>query len=300
MPVVPCGCCRVVQSHSLRATGSGESTDMATGSEHIDAAAEDVALDAELASAMGEGQFFLLYQPTIDLQTNAFVGVEALLRWRSPTRGEVSPDGFLPRLEATGRIVEVGRWVLRTACAHGAAWHAKGYRFSVSVNLSPVQLAQEALIDDVEQALDASGFDPSHLILEFSERTLQGGSAARGLFDRLKQVGVRLAIDDFGADPRGAAPLDGIPIDVVKIDRAFISGLNASEEGADRVRELIELGRTLNVQTVAQGVEDDDQRLRLLGQQVDVGQGFLFSVPHSDVEIDRFLENYAIFSGRPL
>jgi EAL domain-containing protein (putative c-di-GMP-specific phosphodiesterase class I) len=273
---------------------------MATGPDHTDAAADDAALDAELSSAIVEDQFFLLYQPTIDLQTNAFVGVEALLRWRSPTRGDVSPDGFLPRLEATGLIVDVGRWVLRTACAHGAGWHAKGYRFSVSVNLSSIQLSQDALVSDVEHALDASGFDPSHLILEFSGRSLAGGTATRVLFERLKLAGVRLAIDDFGADPRGPAQLDGLPVDVVKIDRTFISGLNTSEEGANRVRELIELGRSLNVQTVAQGVEDDDQRLRLLGQQVDVGQGFLFSVPHTDVEIDRFLEDYAIFSGRPL
>jgi EAL domain-containing protein (putative c-di-GMP-specific phosphodiesterase class I) len=273
---------------------------MATGSELEDATAGDAALDAELTAALDEGQFFLLYQPTIDLQTNAFVGVEALLRWRSPSRGDVRPDGFLPRLEATGLIVDVGRWVLRTACTRGAEWHAKGHRFSVSVNLSAVQLAQSALVVDVEEALGTSGFDPPHLILEFSERALVADEATHDLFVRLKSLGVRLAIDDFGADPRGAAPLDGIPVDVVKIDRTFISGLTTSEEGADRVRELIELGRTLNVQTVAQGVEDDDQRLRLLGQHVDVGQGFLFSVPHTDVEIDRFLEDYAIFSGRPL
>jgi EAL domain-containing protein (putative c-di-GMP-specific phosphodiesterase class I) len=273
---------------------------MATGSELEDAAAGAAALDAELAAGLADGQFFLLYQPTIDLQTNAFVGVEALLRWRSPTRGEVSPDGFLPRLEATGLIVDVGRWVLQTACARGAEWHAKGHRFSVSVNLSSVQLAQRAFVGDVEDALAASGFEPPHLILEFSGRELVADDATRDLFDRLKSLGVRLAIDDFGADPRGAAPLDGIPVDVVKIDRTFISGLTTSEEGADRVRELLELGRTLHVQTVAQGVEDDDQRLRLLGQHVDVGQGFLFSVPHTDVEIDRFLEDYAIFSGRPL
>jgi EAL domain-containing protein (putative c-di-GMP-specific phosphodiesterase class I) len=120
------------------------------------------------------------------------------------------------------------------------------------------------------------------------------------VFDRLKSIGVRLAIDDFGADPRGAVGLKGVPVDVVKIDRRFINGLTTSTEGAEHVHALIELGRSLHVQTVAQGVEDDDQRLRLLGQQVDVGQGFLFSVPHSDVEIDRFLEDYAIFSGRPL
>jgi EAL domain-containing protein (putative c-di-GMP-specific phosphodiesterase class I) len=273
---------------------------MATGPEQHDAATDDVALDAELADAFVHTQFLLLYQPTIDLQTNAFVGVEALLRWRSPTRGDVSPEGFLPRLEATGLIVDVGRWVLDTACARGAEWHARGYRFSVSVNLSPVQLRSDSLADDVEAALARSGFDPAHLILEVSGRTLVGGTETRELFERLRAGGVRLAIDDFGADPRGIEALDGIPIDVVKIDRAFVSGLATSDEAAERVRDLIELGRARNLQTVAQGVEDDDQRLRLLGQHVDVGQGFLFSVPHTDAEIDRFLEDYAIFSGRPL
>jgi EAL domain-containing protein (putative c-di-GMP-specific phosphodiesterase class I) len=273
---------------------------MATGPNLEDSTPGDAELDAELATALDDDQYFLLYQPTIDLQTNAFVGVEALLRWRSPSRGTVGPEVFLARLEATGGIVEVGGWVLRTACAHGANWHAKGHRFSVSVNLSAAQLRGGHLVADVERALEESEFDPPHLILEFSEASLDDDLVATGVFDRLKSIGVRLAIDDFGADPRGAVGLKGVPVDVVKIDRRFINGLTTSTEGAEHVHALIELGRSLHVQTVAQGVEDDDQRLRLLGQQVDVGQGFLFSVPHSDVEIDRFLEDYAIFSGRPL
>lgn len=273
---------------------------MTTGPDIDDEAAGSVDLDSELLVALETDQFFLLYQPTIDLQTNAFVGVEALLRWRSETRGVVSPDAFLPRLETTGLIVEVGAWVLSTACARGAEWHEKGHRFSVSVNLSPVQLSHPSLPDDVEGALDESGFDPHHLILEFSERALLEGIATRALLDRLKSIGVRLAIDDFGVDPKVGDSLVGSPVDVVKIDRTFITGLTTSAEGAERVRQLIELGRSLHVQTVAQGVEDDDQRLRLLGAHVDVAQGFLFSVPHTDAEIDRFLEDYAIFSGRPL
>jgi EAL domain-containing protein (putative c-di-GMP-specific phosphodiesterase class I) len=263
-----------------------------------------VAADADLASelerALVEHQFLLLYQPTIDLKDRAFVGVEALLRWCHPTRGTVGPDEFLPVLEATGLITAVGSWVLTTACQQGADWYSRGHRFSVSINVSPQQLAQASLPGEVERALADSTFDPRHLVLEFSEHTLARGAELRGSLDRLKETGVRLAIDDFGMEPGSESLLESLPIDIVKIDRAFVSDLSTSTSHAARVHQLVELGQRWHVQTVAQGIEDDDQRLRLQSQNVDVGQGFLFSIPHDAEAIDRFLEDYAIFSGKPL
>jgi EAL domain-containing protein (putative c-di-GMP-specific phosphodiesterase class I) len=270
---------------------------MATEPHTSDATPDGVG--AELVGALERDEFFLLFQPTIDLETDAVVGAEVLLRWRSPRRDVVAPDVFLPQLEASGLIVPVGSWVLRTACSRGARWHAKGHRFSVSVNLSPSQLVPD-LPSVVAGAIDDSGFDPHHLILEFPGKTLVTGAASPELLADLRSVGVRLAIDDFGVDPDVSALLgrDHL-IDVVKIDRDVVQGLSSSE-GGDRVRELIELGRSLHVQVVAQGIEDDDLRLRLQVAHVDAGQGFLFSRPHTESEIDRFLEDYAIFSGRPL
>jgi EAL domain-containing protein (putative c-di-GMP-specific phosphodiesterase class I) len=254
----------------------------------------------EVVRAIDHEEFFLVYQPTIDLQTNAFVGVEALLRWRHPTRGDLGPDAFLPSMEHDGAIVQVGSWVLGSACRQGADWHARGHRFTVSVNVSARQLHAPGFVQDVELRVDQSRFDAAHLVLEFSERALARTPGAVDLLKALKGVGVRLAVDDFGADAASEALVTTYPIDVVKIDRTCITGLASSPEEAARVHQLVQLGKSLHVQTVAQGIEDDDQRLQLLGEDVDFGQGFLFSVPHEVDVIDRFLEDYAIFSGKPL
>jgi len=255
----------------------------------------------ELDGAIENDGFFLVYQPTIDLQSNAFVGVEALLRWRHPRLGVLSPDAFLPTLEADGGIVAVGEWVLATACRQGAAWHSRGHRFTVSVNVSSRQLESSSLANDVERSLEESRFDAGHLVLEFSERALANSpDAAHATLGALKRLGVQLAVDDFGAEPESEAVVASLPIDVVKIDRTCITDLSTSTGDAARVHQLVQLGKSLNVRTVAQGIEDDDQRLRLMVEDVDLGQGFLFSVPHEVEAIDRFLEDYAIFSGKPL
>jgi len=253
----------------------------------------------ELDDAIVNDELFLVYQPTIDLQSNAFVGVEALLRWRHPRLGVLGPDAFLLALETDGGILAVGTWVLGTACRQGAAWHARGHRFTVSVNVSPHQLTSPDFPGDVERSLEESRFDAAHLVLEFSERALTSPDAIAAL-DALKRLGVQLAVDDFGAAPESEAVVASLPIDVVKIDRRCITDLSTSTGDAERVHQLVQLGKSLDVRTVAQGIEDDDQRLRLLVEDVDLGQGFLFSVPHEVDAIDRFLEDYAIFSGKPL
>jgi EAL domain-containing protein (putative c-di-GMP-specific phosphodiesterase class I) len=273
---------------------------MAADAERDASTQTDPELVGELERALAENQFLLLYQPTIDLKDDAFVGVEALLRWRHPTKGTISPDKFLPVLEATGLINAVGSWVLTTACRQGADWYARGHRFSVSINVSAQQLAQPGLPGEVARALADSTFDPRHLVLEFSERTLSDGAEIRETLDRLKETGIQLAIDDFGMEPGSSSLLESLPIDIVKIDRTFVSDLSTSTSHAARVHQLVQLGQLRHVQTVAQGIEDDDQRLRLQSENVDVGQGFLFSVPHDAEAIDRFLEDYAIFSGKPL
>jgi len=254
----------------------------------------------EVARALASDEFLLLYQPTIDLESNAFVGVEALIRWRHPALGLLGPDAFLPVLESSGQIVPVGAWVLATACRQGADWHTRGHRFAVSVNVSRRQLESPSLLGHVADSLEESRFDAGHLVLEFSERALARLGDAPSRLAALRATGVRLAIDDFGSDPASESLVASLPNDIVKIDRTCITGLASSSEDAERVHRLVQLGKSLHVQTVAQGIEDDDQRLRLLGEHVDVGQGFLFSVPHDVDAIDRFLEDYAIFSGKPL
>ncbi len=174
--------------------------------------------DGEFAAALKATQFFLVYQPTIDLETNAFAGVEALIRWRHPSRGVLSPVDFIEELEDSGAIVSVGRWAMQTACSDGASWHDKGYRFNVSVNVSPRQFSDPGFIDDVSKALDVSRFDPALFVLEFAQGTLAGDrDAARERISLLRKVGVRIAIDDFGPRESALDEVEEFEIDIVKL-----------------------------------------------------------------------------------
>jgi len=253
----------------------------------------------DLALALDADQFFLVYQPTIDLQTGAFAGVEALIRWRHPIRGVINPTTFIAELEKSGQIVPVGRWALSTACAQGALWHAKGYRFSVSVNISIKQLEAETFVDDVAEALTSSGFDPGLLVLEFTQSALtKNADTSVRCLDSLKELGVRLAVDDFSPGDSPQADLKRFHIDIVKFERNFISGISSSD--ASQIHSLVQLARSLNAQIFASGIEHANQVEQLQLEEVDFGQGFFFSTPHEAVDIDRFLEDYAIFSGKPL
>jgi EAL domain-containing protein (putative c-di-GMP-specific phosphodiesterase class I) len=264
---------------------------MANESESSRGSAERGDLTEELAKALENQEFFLVYQPEIDLRSNAFVGVEALIRWRHPERGVLSPDEFVPELETSGLILAVGRWALVTACAQGAEWHDKGYRFTVSVNISDLQFAWSGFVDEVEEVLSSSRFPSGLLVLEFAQGTLAGESAER--LDELVALGVRLAVDDF-------EPGQSLPIAVVKLDRHFVSARSETPEGAELVHALVDLAKKSKVQIVASGIEDAEQRQRLQLEDVGVGQGFLFSKPHEAAEIDRYLEDFSIFSGKPL
>lgn len=269
---------------------------------NMQVAAEDRrSLAADLGVALDADQFFLMYQPTIDLQTNALTGVEALLRWKHPVRGIVQPDQFIPELEASGLIVPVGTWVLNTACRQGATWLSQGHRFTISVNVSVIQLARDEFVQEVEEAIALSGLDPTALTLEFTESTLMSnGTETISRLEALKEMGVRLAVDDFGTGYSSLAYLRQFPMDVVKIDRAFVAALSSSGEAAALVHALVQLGKALNLQTVAEGIEDDDQRLRLQVEDVDIGQGFLFSRPLNLTDVQAFLEQYSSISGLPI
>jgi EAL domain-containing protein (putative c-di-GMP-specific phosphodiesterase class I) len=272
-------------------------TDPAESSEHT----TSHGLAGELSEALDQGQFFLVYQPTIDLQTNAFAGVEALIRWRHPERGVLAPDAFIDDLEADGQILPVGRWALHTACAQGAAWHDKGYRFAVSVNVSQRQLDSEEFRDDVADALSSSRFDPALLVLEFAQGTLLSNEeGATFRVKQLKSLGVRLAVDDFEPGESALDELERFEIDIVKLNRDFIAAISTSSAAAGLVNGLVKLSDSRHVQVIAAGIEDSEQLERLANEKVHVGQGYLFSEPHEAEEIDRYLEDFAIFSGKPL
>jgi diguanylate cyclase (GGDEF)-like protein/PAS domain S-box-containing protein len=248
-------------------------------------------VELDLQHALENEQYFLLYQPTYELSTGAVRGVEALLRWSHPQRGIVLPSDFIPVLESTRLIASVGEWVLQEACRQGAEWHRQGHRITMSVNISGVQMERDRIIDDVHAALSASGLDPSLLVLELTETSLMHDVEATLVrLNLLKALGVRLAIDDFGTGYSSLAYLRQFPIDVLKIDQSFISGIAHSEESAAIVLTLVQLGKVLGLETVAEGIESNDQRRWLQAEGVNVGQGYLFARP-TDVEaVTRLLE----------
>ncbi len=271
---------------------------MANQSESSGESAKNADFAVELTQALENEQFFLVYQPEIDLHSNAFVGVEALIRWRHPKRGVLSPDAFVPELESSGLILRVGRWALATACAQGAEWHDKGYRFTVSVNISALQFAWSGFVDEVEEVLTASRFPGGLLVLEFALGTLAGDLTER--LSELSALGVRLSVDDFEPGQSLLSDIEDLPITVVKLDRQFVATLSDSPAAVELVHTLVDLAKKSKLQIVASGIEDAEQRQQLQLEEIGVGQGFLFSRPHEATEIDRYLEDFSIFSGKPL
>lgn len=271
---------------------------MANQSESPREKAKEGDLARELTMALEDEQFFLVYQPEIDLNSNAFVGVEALIRWRHPQRGVLNPDEFVPELEASGLILAVGRWALATACAQGAEWHDKGFRFTVSVNISAQQFSWSGFVAEVEDVIASSRFPVGLVVLEFALRTLTGDFTDR--LRELAELGVRLSIDDFEPGQSLLSEIENMPITVVKLDRHFVATLSDSSAGTELVHTLVELAKKSKLQIVASGIEDDEQRQLLQLGEIGVGQGFLFSRPYEATEIDRYLEDFSIFSGKPL
>ena len=257
-------------------------------------------LDMDLRLALEGGQFFLLFQPTVDLLTGLFTGAEALLRWRHPVRGVVEPGEFLPMLETSRLIVPVGRWVLNMACRQGAEWESQHHPLTVSVNVSSVQLEDGHLVSDVSNALADSGLDPGMLILELTETTLMRDvHTIAGQLRDLKSTGVRIAIDDFGTGYSSLAYLRQFPIDVLKIDKTFVSGMAETKESAAIVHTLVQLGKLLGLETIAEGIETDDQWMRLKAEEVDNGQGFLFSRPLDRGAINQLLSGTTTTTTEP-
>ncbi len=251
-------------------------------------------LEMDLREALENDEFFLAYQPTIDLNDMSPTGVEALIRWKHPVRGVVQPDDFVPLLEETGLIVEVGKWVLEEACSQGAAWRAAGYPIGMAVNVSGRQLDTDQLIDDIEGSLSASGLDPGALTIEITETTLMRNAeeTARRL-TAIKQLGVRIAIDDFGTGYSSLAHLQRFPVDALKIDRSFISGMRNNQEGATLIRTLVQLGKALSIETFAEGIEHQQELSLLRDEDCDSGQGFLFARPLDVADTEAFLQSCA-------
>jgi diguanylate cyclase (GGDEF)-like protein/PAS domain S-box-containing protein len=240
-------------------------------------------LDHTMRMALAQGRFRLHYQPQVDLVSGRVVGAEALIRWRDPELGEISPADFIPVAEESGFIVPIGDWVLRRAVKQAAAWLAAGTPMAVSVNVSALQFQQPGFVDGVASALREAELAPQWLELELTESILiRDAPEAMLRLQALAQLGVKLAIDDFGTGYSSLAYLKRFPIGRLKIDRSFVSGLPTEESDVAIVQAIIHMGRALRLQIVAEGVESDAQRQFLQDAGCDLFQGYLFA-PALDV-----------------
>jgi len=254
-------------------------------------------LEADLQGAVDREELVLHYQPVVELETGRIVGVEALVQWAHPTRGLLAPMTFIPLAEDSGLILAIGTWVLQAACSQGAQWQrrygaAGTPPLEVYVSLSGRQLQDSSLARSVAWHVNASEIDAASLVLEMSESLLvEDDAAGLDLLVTLRAMGVRLAIDDFGTGYTSLAYLHRLPVDVLKVDRSFVEILGRDVEDADteRARTVIQLGRSLGLQTVAEGVETRDQLRALVETRCQQGQGSLFHRPMSAEDLERAL-----------
>jgi len=258
---------------------------------------EEFGLINDLNRALERRELILYYQPSIDLDGERLEGVEALLRWRHHETGLIMPDVFIPIAEQTGLIVPIGRWVLQQACAQAVAWrHAmkQGQPFVMEVNVSGRQLNHKSLVADVAHILADSGLEPENLVLEITESVLMDDiDVAVERLRELKDIGVSIAIDDFGTGYSSLAYLRQLPIDILKIDKTFVDAASAGNPGGDAIlRAILDLGKGLELKTIAEGVEEASQANYLKNLGCDSAQGYLYArpMPPDDLSI-RFETN---------
>ncbi|HLI56726.1 MAG TPA: EAL domain-containing protein, partial [Actinomycetota bacterium] len=247
------------------------------------AAVERSTLKAELAGALERDEFVLHYQPIVGLDTGSLVGLEALLRWRHPRRGLLVPANFLAIAEDSNQMFELGTWVLRESCAQAQGlpsnWAAPG-KGLISVNVSGRQVEDPRFVDSVRAALKDSGLDPWRLVLEITETAMMRNiEAITGRLTELKDIGVRLAVDDFGTGYSSLRYLHELPIDVIKIDKAFVAALGDNSEMELLADTIINLGHSLGLTTIAEGVETPAQAERLRNSGCELAQGYYYSYP---------------------
>jgi diguanylate cyclase (GGDEF)-like protein len=257
---------------------------------------ERLALENDLRKALERGELELFYQPKVDMRSGAIIGMEALVRWRHPDRGLVTPTDFIPLAEETGLIIPIGQWVLREACRQNKAWQVRGLpALRVAVNISGAQLWHEDLADGVAGALRDTGLEARYLEIEITESVvMQNASSAIATLDRLSQMGIHLSVDDFGTGYSSLSYLKRFPLNTLKIDRSFVRDLANDNNDAVIVQAIIALAHSLKLQVVAEGVEDAAQLGFLMSFGTDAYQGYLYSKPLRASEFERLLESRAL------
>lgn len=255
---------------------------------------ERLVLKNGLSKALENGEFQLHYQPKLEVSTNRITGVEALMRWHSGENGLISPVKFIPVLEETGMVVEVGEWALRTACEQHKAWVLDGLPpIRIAVNLSARQLREVSFVPMMERVLKECGVKAESLEIEITESMLMSDSAkAIVALGELHDMGLHVAMDDFGTGYSSLSYLKKFPIDTIKIDRSFVADITTDEDDAEIIKTIINMGRTLNRRVVAEGVETAEQLSLLKQYNCDEIQGYYFCRPQPSDEVTAFLKSH--------
>lgn len=248
-------------------------------------------VEVSLRLALERAEFILHYQPKVDLQTEAIVGVEALIRWQHPERGLLMPAQFVAIAEDCGLILPMGRWVLREACRQARIWRELGLApLTIAVNTSALEFRAKDFIDNIRATLDDTGMEPRHLELELTESVLmRDATSTDAVLHALADMGIKLAVDDFGTGYSSLSYLRRFPVDTLKIDQSFVKHMSSNLDDATIVSAVINMGKSLKKRVIAEGVETPDQCAFLMAQQCDEGQGYFFGRPMNAVELGSLL-----------
>ena len=253
-----------------------------------------LSLEKDLEKALGNNEFKLLYQPQVGINSGKILGVEALIRWQHPSRGLLSPLTFIPELESTGLINEVGEWVIETAAEQAKQWSGlSSDGFSVAINISSSQVKPNQIDKFINDTIDKYSLHPSTIELEITESLIMDNNPNEiSVLRNLKDIGVKLAIDDFGTGYSGLSYLQNFPFDVIKIDREFVRNINKNNKYIAIIKAILNLAKSLEFHTIAEGVENTEELEFLKQHDCDLVQGFLFSPPIDANEITELLKNH--------
>ena len=256
-------------------------------------------LEMDLHQALEHHELSLVYQPQIDYRTNTLIGVEALLRWKHPEKGSISPDTFIPMAENSMDIIPIGDWVLESACHKLHEWHALGYTdLRMAINLSAIQLQDKHIVSRISYLLHKYQLSPDNLELEVTETSiLEDVELSKEQLHKIKEIGIILALDDFGTGYSSLSYLQKFPFDKIKIDKTFVDGIPENKENTVIVDAIIQLGKSFGIEVLAEGVETVAQESYLIQSGCMEGQGYYYGKPMSEDDLLEYVKNPSPLPG---